>query len=40
VLLLVVILPEAGIFAGAVTPLLAVRSADIYRERRKDPVDG
>lgn len=33
VLLLVVILPEAGIFAGAVTPLLSTRAADMYQAR-------
>ena len=33
VTLLVVILPQAGIFAGAVTPLLAIRGADIWSER-------
>lgn len=31
---LVFILPEAGIFAGAVTPLLAIRAADVYAETR------
>lgn len=33
VTLLVVLLPQAGIFAGAVTPLFAVRGADIWSER-------
>ncbi len=33
VTLLVVILPQAGVFAGAVTPLLAIRGADIWSER-------
>ena len=33
VTLLVVVLPQAGVFAGAVTPLLAVRGADIWSER-------
>lgn len=41
VTLLVVVLPQAGFFAGAVTPLLAVRGADIWSERenakRGDP---
>ncbi len=31
--LLLVILPQAALFAGAVTPLLALRIADIYAER-------
>ena len=31
---LVFILPEAGLFAGAVTPLLAIRAADVYAETR------
>ncbi|MEX1037548.1 MAG: hypothetical protein WDZ96_01675 [Acidimicrobiia bacterium] len=34
VTLLVVILPQAGVFAGAVTPLLAIRGADIWSERQ------
>jgi len=33
VTLLVAILPQAAIFAGAVTPLLAIRAADLYAER-------
>lgn len=33
VTLLVVVLPPAGVFAGAVTPLLAIRGADIWSER-------
>lgn len=33
VTLLVVVLPQAGVFAGAVTPLLAIRGADIWSER-------
>jgi FtsH-binding integral membrane protein len=33
VLVLVVVLPEAGIFAGAVTPLLSIRAADVYQAR-------
>lgn len=33
VTLLVVLLPQAGLFAGAVTPLLAIRGADIWSER-------
>ncbi|CAN5832058.1 hypothetical protein BH23ACT4_BH23ACT4_16220 [soil metagenome] len=33
VTLLVLILPQAGVFAGAVTPLLAIRGADIWSER-------
>jgi hypothetical protein len=33
VTLLVAILPQAGVFAGAVTPLLAIRGADIWSER-------
>lgn len=34
--------PQAGIFAGAVTPLLAVKAADLYLERRArvDPARG
>ena len=32
-LLLVFIVPEAAILAGALTPLLAIRAADIYSER-------
>lgn len=39
VLLLVVILPEAGIFAGAVTPLLATRAADMYQARKLEGTD-
>lgn len=34
VTVLVLILPEAGLFAGAVTPLLAIRAADLYYEQR------
>lgn len=33
VTILVVLAPEAGLFAGAVTPLLAVRIADSWTER-------
>jgi hypothetical protein len=33
VTLLVVLLPQAGIFAGAITPLFAIRGADIWSER-------
>jgi uncharacterized membrane protein len=33
VTLLVVVLPAAGVFAGAMTPLLAIRGADIWSER-------
>ncbi len=33
VTLLVLVIPRAGIFAGAVTPLLVVRAADIWAER-------
>jgi hypothetical protein len=33
VALLVVVLPPAGVFAGAVTPLIAIRGADIWSER-------
>jgi hypothetical protein len=33
VTLLVAVLPQAGVFAGAVTPLLAIRGADIWSER-------
>lgn len=33
VTVLVGILPQAAVFAGAVTPLLAVRAADLYLER-------
>ncbi|REK12373.1 MAG: hypothetical protein DWQ40_11555 [Actinobacteria bacterium] len=36
VLLLVVLVPEAGIFAGAVTPLLAVRAGDVYQARSRE----
>ncbi len=36
VILLVVVIPDAGVFAGAVTPLLAVRSADIYSQRAQE----
>lgn len=31
--LLLFLLPQAGIFAGAVTPLLAIRGADLWSER-------
>ncbi len=31
--LLVIILPQAALFAGAVTPLLAIRAADLYAEK-------
>jgi hypothetical protein len=31
---LVFIFTQAGIFAGAVTPLLAIKAADLYMERR------
>ena len=34
-LLLVAILPQAAILAGALTPLLAIRAADLYSERRE-----
>lgn len=34
--LLLVILPQAAIFAGAIVPLLAVRAADIITERREE----
>jgi hypothetical protein len=39
---LVLTLPQAGVFAGAVTPLLAVKAADLYLERRArlDPAQG
>lgn len=30
---LVLVIPRAGIFAGAVTPLLIIRAADFYAER-------
>lgn len=43
VTLLVVVLPQAGLFAGAVTPLLAIRGADIWSERenaRRGAPDG
>ncbi len=33
VTLLIIIVPQAGIFAGAVTPLLAVKAADVFSER-------
>lgn len=33
VTLLVVLFPQAGIFAGAITPLFAIRGADIWSER-------
>jgi len=33
VTVLMIIVPQAGIFAGAVTPLLAVKAADIFGER-------
>ncbi len=35
--LLVLLVPPAGVFAGAVTPLLAIRAADSYDERRLEP---
>ncbi len=31
---LLLILPQAGVFAGAVTPLLAVKAADYYTEKK------
>lgn len=34
---LVVILPQAAILAGAVTPLLAIRVGDLLTERREEP---
>jgi hypothetical protein len=39
VTVLVVTLPQAGLFAGAVTPLLSIRAADIYSERKTAGVD-
>ncbi|MDH3462113.1 MAG: hypothetical protein OEM32_00615 [Acidimicrobiia bacterium] len=35
VTLLLFLLPQAGIFAGAVTPLLAIRGADLWSEREE-----
>lgn len=40
VALLVVVLPQAALFAGAVTPLLAIRVADIISERAESISDG
>lgn len=37
VTILVWILPQAALLAGAVTPLLAVRAADVYLERSREP---
>lgn len=34
-LVLIVILPQAAILAGALTPLLAIRAADVYSERKE-----
>jgi hypothetical protein len=34
VTVLVLTLPQAGLFAGAVTPLLSIRAADVYSERK------
>jgi hypothetical protein len=39
VTVLVLTFTQAGIFAGAVTPLLAIKAADIYSERRNSPVE-
>jgi hypothetical protein len=39
VTVLVLTFTQAGIFAGAVTPLLAIKAADIYSERRTRPLD-
>lgn len=33
---LVLIVPRAGIFAGAVTPLLVIRAADVYAEKTEN----
>ena len=39
-LLLVAILPQAAILAGALTPLVAIRAADIYTERKEALSEG
>jgi hypothetical protein len=40
VTVLVLTFTQAGIFAGAVTPLLAIKAADNYSERRSRSLDG
>jgi len=40
VTLLVAVLPQAALFAGAVTPLLAIRVADMISERAESTTDG